>query len=65
MLARAGQEFGGGTRGASWATREMLSPESSAVAELPPVLAEAALDMVEARDTRWPESFITMAVQSV
>jgi hypothetical protein len=43
----------------------MLSPESSAVAALPPVLAEAALDMVEARDTRWPESFITMAVQSV
>lgn len=46
------------------ATRERCSPESSALgAALPPALAPAVveLDMLEARDTLGPESFITMA----
>lgn len=43
----------------------MVDAESSAFAELLPTLAATAeLDMLEARDTRWPESFITMASQS-
>lgn len=46
------------------ATRERCSPESSVLgAALPPALAPAVveLDMLEARDTLGPESFITMA----
>lgn len=57
--------FGGEPEGQGWRPRN-CSPESSALfAELLLTLAPAAeLDMVEARDTLWPESFITMASQS-
>jgi hypothetical protein len=61
-----GSEHLGNRRGRVGAgdKRENCSPESSALlAELPPTLAPvvAELDIVEARDTLWPESFITMA----
>lgn len=57
-------EGGTGGAGLAPATRERCSPESSALlAALLPTLAPAVveLDMLEARDTLWPESFITMA----
>jgi hypothetical protein len=67
----AGLSFGGELEGEleghgqAPATRERCSPESSALgaAALPPTLAPAVveLDMLEARDTLWPESFITIA----
>lgn len=66
LLCGSGIWGKGGTGGAGLApaTRERCSPESSALlAALLPTLAPAVveLDMLEARDTLWPESFITMA----